>query len=103
MPHERRKLNTTAVSVYLVERGIGTASQEAVKLDQETQIGILGLGGGTASLLGVLVFDVDTHGDCDESNVQVRGYGTNRQEKASVLFPEQSTWSLGRASIRSRM
>eukprot|EP00045_Choanoeca_perplexa_P022937 m.11401 g.11401 ORF g.11401 m.11401 type:complete len:301 (+) comp9808_c0_seq1:119-1021(+) len=62
----------------LVERGIGTASQEAVKLDQEAQIRILRLGGVTASLLGVLVLNINTHRDCGSSNSRLDMYANQK-------------------------
>ena len=48
---------------YLVELGISSAGQEAVKLDQQTQVDILALGLRPAGLSHVLVTDIDSHLD----------------------------------------
>lgn len=47
----------------LVESGIGSASQEAVQLDQELQVDIVALGGLAVSALDVVAVEIDTHGD----------------------------------------
>lgn len=49
----------------LVERGIGSASQEAVKLHQELEVDIVALGGSAVSALDVVAVEIDTHcGGC---------------------------------------
>ncbi|MCV2423817.1 hypothetical protein LNV47_24860, partial [Paucibacter sp. DJ4R-1] len=45
----------------LVELGIRTASEEAVKLYEEEQVRILALGGGPVALLDMVAVEVDTH------------------------------------------
>jgi hypothetical protein len=49
----------------LVELGLGTAGEEAVKLHEEAKVHILGAGGGTATVLDVVLLDVDTLGGSD--------------------------------------
>jgi len=51
----------------LVEFGVSTAGKEAVKLDEEEEVGILALGRCAMALFDVVVSDIDTHFAPDES------------------------------------
>ena len=55
------KSNVRSKESYLVEGSSGTTSKKAIELDQESEVRILRLWGGTASLARVLVENVDTH------------------------------------------
>jgi hypothetical protein len=46
----------------LVERRVGSAGQEAVKLHQELEVDIVALGGSAVSALDVVAVEIDTHG-----------------------------------------